>query len=416
MRHRACAATFAVALAGSATACSDPTTPNGVDGLLRMTVVSAPALSDTIQAWAPEPLVVVLRGEDGRPLAGMPVRFEAGAVDTLRPFERPLFLCRRSVTTCNATSQGGIINVIDTTDASGQVQVRVRYGAFADTGFVSVLPDGELAAFDLSRSARLVVQHLDGTILHRWPTGPSIASSSGPPPLSWSADGSQIVLGGELECGGQDGPRFPLQRIEVATGDLRPALQDALPFDGCASWGRLTRDGEWLYFGAAPWDEGWSLFRARADGTAIEAIGPARTGAIPWWEGSWRGDPGADGMLVVYQRFGEQAGIQVLDLATGTVTPTGVAGATPRLSPDGRSFAYVPVGGGHLVIAELANPGRSTLIGQGFVIGEHAFGWSADGNWLLASAEGGLHVIDVITGQSVVVPGTSGFTVPAWRP
>jgi Tol biopolymer transport system component len=105
--------------------CRDATNPDSTRGL---SVVAAPAYSDTIWSQPTQPLVVVVRDPVGRLLPGVTVRFSAPAPEQ---FHQRLWLAP-------AGTRRWATSVVDTTDSRGQAQAAVRFGDILGTAEIEV--------------------------------------------------------------------------------------------------------------------------------------------------------------------------------------------------------------------------------------------------------------------------------------
>ena len=106
--------------------------------------------------------------------------------------------------------------------------------------------------------------------------------------------------------------------------------------------------------------------------------------------------------------------IEILDLATDSLTSLGVNGVSPRWSPTTDSIAYVDVDGRVKVLAGDGTGLRAvTPMGQPFAI---ALDWSPDGQWLLARDSYALELIQVSSGMILPLGYATGMSDPVWRP
>lgn len=98
-------------------------------------VVAGDAISDTVQAGLTQLLETEVLGRNGKPALGLPVRFEVlNHPDPNRASEAVVSVCAPSSNLCGDNSRLHI----DTTDAQGRVQARVRLGAIAGGGKVQI--------------------------------------------------------------------------------------------------------------------------------------------------------------------------------------------------------------------------------------------------------------------------------------
>lgn len=141
------------ALVSTISACSEkPTEPKGEPGIR---IVSGAGVTDTIDAFQTQPVVVEVRRADGGLALNVPVRFSVPPFDTVpgNYNDRRILICRTTAANCGVSSFA--VTIVDTTDASGLAKIFVRMGrktgpalfqvsvptlGFADTAAFTVLP------------------------------------------------------------------------------------------------------------------------------------------------------------------------------------------------------------------------------------------------------------------------------------
>ena len=209
------------------------------------------------------------------------------------------------------------------TTAIGRASWIAWAGALADTGWISVVPQARIAGHWLHQitgdTARMVFVDLDGSgqtsfdIGYWWQ-----------PEQEWAPGGTHLVM----NDGGQT---FGSSVNHIAFATPAGALTRVLPNDARLretadpTW---SRDGAWIYFTAVPDsvrglpnDYGKpEIWRARADGTGVERVGPAAT----YYEGDSHPSVSPDGARVVYE---------------SQRSPAGCASSTSARAPSGRSPA-----------------------------------------------------------------------------
>ncbi|MBC8086658.1 MAG: hypothetical protein H7Z40_05295 [Phycisphaerae bacterium] len=117
--------------------CGENTTPPvSVPPTLR--VVRGAAGTDTIEAFLTQAITVEVRGEDGQPKGGVPLRFEApGPPDPSRPLLLPVFICSLGRTLCGNV-QPALYVFEDTTRADGRASVVMRMGTYTGRTVVRI--------------------------------------------------------------------------------------------------------------------------------------------------------------------------------------------------------------------------------------------------------------------------------------
>ncbi len=489
-RHKQIALLLALGIA--ATACNgDPSGPEKAKPGIQFT--AGANLTDTVQAVPVQALNVLVVGPDGKPAAGTPVLFESVTVGAGPYSQRPTMWVGSVTSSAFTTSIG------DTTDAKGQVSVRVRFGTRAGQGkvvvtaatlgyqdtarytvqpgaavrvvlaprdtalysgksyslrggaqdrfgntradavtyragsgpvtlnggqatatglgralvfgqvgtavdsvYVSVVPEGTVAVYNLrprADSVGIVLINLDGSGFRR--LAPRTASYADHMAPYWAPSGKELAY--------SDGSRIDsdsrLYRV-----DLNGTVQRLVSPAGTAaeSWPQYTRDGAWIYY--TRWPEVW---RVKPDGTGAERVSPAT--ASYGVDGT--PSPSPDGTRVAYGTT--RAGgvkIRVLTLATGTVQTFEFSGNAPRWSPDGKWIAFRDENSYSINIVRPDGTGLRMLTPAGRRY-RHGHDWSPDGRWIVAAEEGArLNVINVESGEVLVLPFSVGMSQPTWKP
>jgi hypothetical protein len=309
------------------------------------------------------------------------------------------------------------------TTAIGRASWIASAGAVADTGWISVVPQGRIAGHWLHQvtgdTARITFMDLDGSGAASFDIG-----YWWQPEQEWAPNGTHLVMNDGGQTFGSS-----VNHIAFATpaGVLTRVLPDDVRLRETAdpTW---SRDGAWIYFTAVP-DTVRGLpndyrkpeiWRARADGTAVERVGPAAT----YYEGDSHPSVSADGTRVVYASQRSPAGLRIEHLGTGSIRSI-PGGHQARWSPvDANLVAYgVPasgLGGSGVEIRLMRADG--TPVGGQLGPAEYVyitFSWSPDGRWLIADRTGSgiTDLIEVATGQ--VLPVTSlpaRLWDPVWKP
>jgi len=309
------------------------------------------------------------------------------------------------------TAQTGAVSVDQlgrlTASTIGRGSVVVQSGELTDTGRVSVVPRGTIAASHVTLSSgdapAIVLTNLDGSAFHVVVSTDRSCCDRAP---TWLPAGTGLIF--------QEGyPYQYLYRVDLS-GSARRFITDSLPIVQ-ESFAAPTHDGAWIYFGGQPDHQNWALWRARADGTGSEQVGPAVTS----YDVDWRPSPSPDGTRLAYvtnRTRPDTLTISTLDIASGTVTPLGVPGEGVRWSPtDAGLLAYA-----HDGAIDLMRPDGTgqRQVSSSSVRYDVAFDWSPDGAWIVARAlsRGVLELIDPTTGLTLPLPFATQLEEPAWRP
>jgi hypothetical protein len=305
--------------------------------------------------------------------------------------------------------------------AIGRGRWIAQAGALADTGWVSVVPQGRVAAHWLHQitgdTARMVFVDLDGSN----PTSFDIGYWW-QPDQEWAPDGTRLLMNHRGQAFGSG-----VNHVAFATpaGVLTRLLPDDARIRQSAD-ATYTRDGSWIYFAAdvdsvrgLPNDyRKTEIWRVRPDGTGAERAGPAAT----YYEGDSHPSVSPDGRFVIYSSQRNPEGLRILDLSTGAVRT--LAGHAARWSPvDADLIAYsVPASVGGIYGVELRLMRADGTFIRRISPPENVyvtFSWSPDGRWLLAdrSGSGITDLIEVATGQVLPVTSLHGrLWDPVWKP
>lgn len=290
---------------------------------------------------------------------------------------------------------------------AGSALVRGFYTASAgpssDTGWVSVVPQGTLAALQTTpfagHGSGIVVCNVDGSG-YQW-LGPGGSYYNAAP--SWSPAGTALAFG---ENAGS--------RSWVYTSDLAGTERALLTVGDSgltiASWPAYSHDGAYVYFSGAT-TANFGLWRANADGTSPHLLYTDPSGL------AWRSSPSPDGTRLAFTNASKApAGVQVLTLATKTVSTWEVVGHTPRWSPVGEVIAFVAPYGGPVSVMNSDGTGVRQVSPGGRTYGETSLTWSSDGTWLVARGPTTLELINVATGATLPLGYSTAFIEPAWKP
>ena len=122
----------AIAAASSLVACSDSSGPKVDDSQPPTLRVIRGLLSDTVFAFAPAPVEVEVRGNDGLPMPRVVVEFRP-LLSTDSPLSQSVYI--------EDSRRPGVFSIApqsDTTDATGRASIRIRLGRYAGPAGLSV--------------------------------------------------------------------------------------------------------------------------------------------------------------------------------------------------------------------------------------------------------------------------------------
>jgi len=301
--------------------------------------------------------------------------------------------------------------VTATADPSRQ-RYRAAWQEFADTGYISIVPRGTIAAREIGRPGpaydyAFVSLELDGSaftpFLSRLPPPHygSCCSDMGP---QWEPGDSTLIFfdGSDytrLFRTTRDGAVAPLLLSTEAANDL---------------WPQISADAQWVYF-ARTWLGSYQsyIFRSHRDGSQLEqvtpSVGPYTNDLYP--------SPSPDGRNVVFatDREGNISSLhlQVIDTETGSVRSLGIAGTIPRWSPNGDLIVFGQADALWVVAPDGTGLRQLSLPGRGY---KAWASWSPDGKWIVAEHFGPtIDLIEVATGMTLPLAFTGYLTVPAWQ-
>ena len=295
------------------------------------------------------------------------------------------------------TASGGI--------TAGTSVVRARFkassGGAADTGWVSVVPPGTIAALQVTTFAGhgtgIVVFNLDGSG-YQW-IGPGGSSYNAAP--SWSPSGTRLAFGWN-----------PGSVNWLYTSDLSGTEQALLtPGDSgltIASWPAYSPNGASIYFSGATTGN-FQVWRANADGTSPQLLYADPSGL------AWRPSPSPDGTRLAIT-INNPSYVCVYTLASATRSSWAIPGHMPRWSPVGETIAFVQQYGGPVSVMNSDGTGGRQVSPLGRAYEEESLTWSTDGAWLVGRAAGILELINVSTGATLPLGYATAFVEPAWKP
>lgn len=289
--------------------------------------------------------------------------------------------------------------------AIGRATVRAQVGGVAAQAAVSVVPRGTIAAahWDGQMNDAIVTMELDGSgVTPLYAPGGGTYGEWLP---AWSPDARQLAFVG----------RYADNVLHVVTPPGAPQR----PVD---EWITRTHhapsyspDGAWIYFAGHPGAYGdMLLWRVHPDGTGLDSLtGYDGTPSGP--TDDWP-SPSPDGSRLAF--ISNRAGgarIHLLNLATGVTQATAIAALSVRWAPSGETLAYVAGGGTAIHVVQADGSGDRTIYSSASWI-ETGFGWSPDGQWLIARTAGRITLIRVADGLALPLAFSSAYHEPSWRP
>lgn len=455
---------FSIAVLAATYACGDTPTERIVEQDPVVRIVAGEG-SDSISALPVQGLVIELRGSDGKPAAGVEVRFEAPAASGM------------SVARVSDADFGTVATV--TTDDKGRATVRVRYGEQVGTAWVAFA----VPLYGLADTAQFMVragtgvrfsQALRDTVVR---VGSSftfrgiLTDRSGNPTgsgVDYVADRPIIsILPNGIATAHEQG--IALIRVrEVNTGPFIDSVQVAIVPPATVAWTLLpdnilvkstaldvivlTSPNTPRALGAF-WEPGGTRIVANERGLII-LNGLTTRLATPGLEHSGWPEWANDGYIYFSGNFATNA-VRVARIrpdGTGLETISINRGSMPSVSPDAKRVVYVEptaTGSGPLTIREIGTPiwykvsgtdgalaprwspdGNLIAFTRGdrlYVVqpngtllrqfeGQVAAGltWSPDSRWILAISDSPV-LYEVSSGRFAKLPVTQPLLYPAWK-
>ena len=296
-------------------------------------------------------------------------------------------------------------NGMVTSSAVGRGRYVVSGGGAADTGFVSIVPAGVLAAMRTPSTgpAELVMFQLDGSGLQVLTT--LAGTTYEDPNPRWSPDGTKIVY--SVVTSG-------VSRLHTVTTTGTVTRLIASPPAQLVSeiWPHYTDDGQYVYLGGLTPTTNAMIWRVASNGTGAVRISPdSVSGNI-----EFRPAPSPDGGRLAYVTVPGGAIIRVKYFAGDTTSTWFVAGNTPRWDPVSDRLAYVQQYGGPISVVNGDGTDAHVISAPGRGYEERTFDWSPDGQWIVARGSETLELIRVATGETLPLPYSSNMNMPIWRP
>jgi hypothetical protein len=277
--------------------------------------------------------------------------------------------------------------------AFGRVAVTGRFGTLVDSAFITVAPPGFLARY---QETLIVYSGTDGR------DRKVLTSAQLSAPLSWSPDGQKLA--------------FATDRLYVTTMDGSPTrVTSGSPNLYYECWPQFSRDGQWIYFGSgdAGYGCGGDIWRVHPDGGGLVRVNAARSAGA-----YHHPSPSPDGTRValVITAGNDAPSFGLLEVASGSVNPLGVAGISPHWAPTGETIAYMTEDGLRYGIWTMRSDGTDRhRVGATNAFYPPGLDWSADGRWLVVSGAGLVELVEVTTGRILPLTSAPGQRA-SWRP
>ncbi len=292
--------------------------------------------------------------------------------------------------------------------AISRASYEVRAGNVADTGYVSIVPNGTIAALRLPANGstpELVMFQLDGSEL-KVLTTLTIPTYDDPNPR-WSPDGSRIVF----SAGASTASRL----FTVTTSGVVSRLIPSPPVGLIAEvWPHYTHDGAYIYFAGRPTTTNYMIWRVANDGTGAVRISPDSVSGTA----EVRPAPSSDGnrLAYVYVTYSGTANIRIKYFGPDTTSTWYVNGNTPRWDPVANRLAYVRQYGGPILVVNGDGTAEHVVSAPDHLYEERTFDWSPDGQWIVARGTNVLELINVSSGLTLPLGYSSNMNMPTWRP
>ena len=297
----------------------------------------------------------------------------------------------------------------------GRASLLVQYQGRIDSGAVSVVPRGRIAAARLGDTTAVTLIDLDGSRQRTFRVNPRDA-----PRPAWHPSGAYLV-NPMRPVSAADTTPYRIGVLDTVSGiwTLRPTTPGTRG-DGPAAF---SPDGEWMYvIRGAPstrFVDGDALYRVRVDGSGIAEL-------VGYDPGPSISDPSVspDGKQVAMSLDGN--GLR--RLIVPTTPPLGPMSLSKALATGARPV-WSPVGDDIIMFGTegiWTMPAASTAIESRRyylpLAGGQTYGgfsgatWSPDGRWILTRAPARLVLIEVATGLVLPLAFGENLYFPAWRP
>ena len=286
-----------------------------------------------------------------------------------------------------------------------------RYAFLVDTTYISVVPPGELTAWLMGNTDRIVRLTAKGTVIQAF----TLVGAKGTVALSWMPNGRDFLVQA-IPAGYNPGDPTTLF-VADTTGVAQPFFVANAPGVAQAS-PSPSADGSWVYFGdiIGNLNNSSELWRVHADGTAPELVGDTATGLNQF---DVYPSVSPDGTLLAYasNRYKKTNWtndlLRVRHLASGLVDSFQVTAYAPHWSPTGAVLAIESQDlYGQISLINPDGSGLRQLTGAGWL---DAYAWSPDGRWLVGLRYRVPCIVNVLTGEQLPLTFAAGYTGITWR-
>ncbi|HET6763854.1 MAG TPA: hypothetical protein VFH27_09275 [Longimicrobiaceae bacterium] len=294
----------------------------------------------------------------------------------------------------------GLTGVSVAGTAVGRGYVVGRYGGAVDTAWVSVVPDGQIAAYEppaltsgdrqtVVRPGRVVTFRTDGSNFRVLVSGNAdfipFGFGEGMQP-SWAPSGTALAYVDDGKLWETD---LAGQARMVYSGAI-PVVNEYAP--------QYSPDGGWIYFTQGTFGSQHTFARVRRDGTGVVQVSPSLD-----WGIEVMPSPDPSGSFIAFQTNRATNSpvdftLRTLRVSTRVVTALDVPGTSPHWSPDGAWIAYR----GNDSKLRKIHPDGSAGQAVGDVGLLPAFSWSPDGSWIVLAGNQPRPVRAVGVGISLV--------------
>lgn len=399
-------ALLAAAVSAISAGCDNPAGNDTPDKDPGLHVIAGANVADTVLAAPLQALTVELIGEDGKPLAGVPVRFEAAVTNTPEGPVAPVLV----------SDVGGdrfAALVADSTDAAGRAHARVAFGTVAGPGSVRVVvptlglqttasytirpgaaarvvtsPQDTMLSIGRSATIRVSVQDRHGNPRTE---APALRVASGPANLA----GTTVT-----------GAGFGRAMVVADLGSFADTTMiSVVPQGTIAAYTAMRHTGHEL-----------ALYRFDLDGSNFSKVTPSVMNNGYWGDmpSTWS----ADGTKLFFHdnNANHTKQLYVYDFATNSrrrlIEPAMQLAheATPRRSSDGQWVYFT----GGLYNEATIHRVRTDGTGRERVRAGRDPSLSPDGTRLAHVSGSSLVVTTLATGQSVTIAGSAAS--PQWSP
>jgi hypothetical protein len=253
----------------------------------------------------------------------------------------------------------------------GRSTIVAKFGTYADTASVTVVPPGRLAGVHGSSVFYTFAMNTDGSstdwFVHQvgWPGGS----------VQWLTDAKRLLI--------SDAPVWPgPYRIrEITVSDRSERLVWSPPDGTNQTWADLSRNGEWIYFvhvignNYYATDGRGGIWRVRPDGSSPAEVVPPPPSGTGWFSPT----TSSAGTLLAY--VGGDGTVYVRTLSTGaTVVIPGLQAESVQWAPNDDRLAVVGHAGGLYIVS--ADGTSRRRLRPGFAYGGYV-AWSPDGKWVM---------------------------------